>query len=458
MIDCTKPKLLVLDDDRVWLDQVPVILEDDCEVLGLETVDQGLAILESQSFDLILLDLNFANDMRTGLDVFRRIHATGCGADVIVISGETQPERLCQVFNAGVTRFISKPASPERVRQEVRKVLSDRESKRLAMQSGGPRKGVDPFIGSSSAIQQLRASVDTILQGRCRDLLIQGETGTGKEVLARAIAARWDRSGRFLPVHCGAIADGLIESELFGHVKGAFTGADRDRAGVFEAAIGGVVFLDEIGEMPLHQQPKLLRVLQDRKVQRVGTHDERPASFRAISATHVDLKRAVEEKRFREDLYYRIAQSSLVVPALRERLEDLPELVAVFLRDESGKAMAEIADSAIQLLASYDWPGNLRQLEAVVRNLAYRSAGQIIRERDVCRVLPEVASRSGRPGLVVSGRLTSTLVTAERRRFEQALIKANGYRDEAARALGLSRATFFRRAKDLGLIRSREAR
>lgn len=455
MTDARLPKVLVIDDDPVWLDQVPVILENYAEVLGLPTIDQGIQALEKESFDVVLLDLNFADDPRTGLDLFRRVHAVGCDADVIVISGETSPDRLVQVFNTGVTRFIPKPADPDRIRQEVRAVLEQRELKRRAF-AHGSGSAQDPFLGDSPAIRRLQEQVDLAVRSGARDILIQGETGTGKEVLAKYLAKRFDRSGRLLPVHCGALADGLIESELFGHVKGAFTGADRDRVGMFEAANGGVVFLDEIGEMPLGQQPKLLRVLQERKVQRLGTYEERQVSFRLIAATHVDLKAAVAESRFREDLYFRIAQTVLRLPSLRERSEDSPLFVNLFLKNENGEPGPEISPQAMALLGGYHWPGNIRQLEAVVRNLKFLVSGSVIREKDVCGVLPELAALM--PGLTRGpmGSYAQSLLQAEKKKFEDALLRANGYRDEAAKRLGLSRATFFRRARELGIVRDRK--
>lgn len=454
MSQALRPRVLVLDDDAIWLEQVPIILEDEAEVLGLPTIDQGIQILQKESFDIILLDLNFVDDLRTGLDLFRRIHAIGCEADVIVISGETSPERLVEIFNAGVTRFIPKPALPDRVRQEIRNVLELRYCRSKAF-SKGTVDSKNPFLGSSRAIQRVHEQVDLLVKRGARDILIQGETGTGKEVIARYIAKAFDRSGRFLPIHCGAIADGLVESELFGYVRGAFTGADRDRVGVFEAASGGVVFLDEIGEMPMHHQAKLLRVLQERQVQRVGTHTERSVSFRAIAATHVDLKKAVSGNRFREDLYFRIAHSVIQLPTLRERLEDIPLLVSVFLAGETPADRRSMTPAALDLLTCYQWPGNIRQLEAVVRNLKYQAEGDVIREKDVCAALPDVAARLPSAFRGPMGSYAYSLLQAERKKFEDALIKANGYRDEAAKLLGLSRATFYRRAKELGLIRTR---
>ena len=235
--------------------------------------------------------------------------------------------------------------------------------------------------------------------------------------------------------------------------------ADRDRVSAFEAVGGGFVFLDEIGDMPIHQQSKLLRVIQERKVQRVGSIDERAVSFRCISATNANLKDAIATKHFREDLYYRVAKVELKLPALRERAEDIPELVHYFLgKHQSGESFS-IADSAMSLLQIYAWPGNVRQLQAVVDSIASRCmGGTIIRDVHVCQAIPELSkiqtSRSIRPFLGEKG---AALISAEKQRFKHAIIAAKGDRTLAAQILKVSRATFFRRARELGLVSTRKS-
>ncbi len=248
------------------------------------------------------------------------------------------------------------------------------------------------------------------------------------------------------------MSENLIQSELFGHAKGAFTGADREKKGIFEAAGGGYVFLDEIGDMPLSQQPKLLRALQERCIQRVGEVDERAVNFRTISATHIPLKEAVEEGRFREDLYFRISKEVIIVPALRERIDDLRELVSHFISRQSKRCT--ITDDAIRLLQSYGWPGNVRQLEAAVEAMAIRCDG-VIRPAQVLRVLPELASLNTlQIKRAVVGSYGMQLISQEKQRFKKAILEANGDRARAAEMLGLSRATFFRKAKEMGLVRT----
>ena len=454
-----KPRILAIDDDLIWLEQVPLILEDECEVSTASSIDQGLAAIQVNFFDIILLDLNFDGDSRSGLDLFRKIQSVDSGADVIVISGETKPDRLIEILNAGITQFLTKPASPDSVRNAVREVLNRRDSRLRAInqaaRSSANNKRVQ-LIGSSKLMQNLRGDIQEAVESGAKDIMLLGETGTGKEVVAKMIAQIADPSRRFVPIHCGAISDGIAESELFGHVKGAFTGADKDRASAFEAVGGGFVFLDEIGDMPPHQQAKLLRVIQERKVQRVGSIEERNVSFRCISATNINLEKAIKEKRFREDLYYRLAKIKLVLPPLRDHIEDIPELVHYFLALRTTKGPVTITEGALTLLKAFHWPGNIRQLEAAVELMAFKSGDGVIREKHVCQVIPEIGAmfiaRFNRPFL---GKKGAAFVSGERKKYEGALIEARGDRNKASRILEVSRATFFRRAKELGIIEGR---
>jgi DNA-binding NtrC family response regulator len=456
-----QPKILAIDDDREWLNQIPLILSERCEVYTAPTIDHGLLALEDQFFDIVLLDLNFDNDERTGMDVFRRIAATDRGADIIVISAETDREKLIEVMNAGVTRFLVKPVTPAKVREAVGATLDQREIRARAIQlAGNPGSGEGPvLVGSSIPMQRLRVDINRIVKGGIRDLLIQGESGTGKEVVAKIITSRSDSAKRFVPINCGAISSGLAESELFGHIKGAFTGAIKDRASAFEVIAGGFVFFDEIGEMPHEQQVKLLRVLQERKVVRVGASTEIAVNFRSISATNADLDRAIIDGRFREDLYYRIAKDRIRLPTLRERIEDIPELVEYFLATRPPAQRKTITGEALELLKAYHWPGNVRQLQSIVEVMESHAEGKVIREREVCLALPDVSRlATSRFTKALVGRYGASLIQNERDRFKKAIIEANGDRDVAAKNLGLSRATFFRKARDLGLVKERRAR
>ncbi|MCM0606292.1 MAG: sigma-54-dependent Fis family transcriptional regulator [Xanthomonadaceae bacterium] len=453
------PRVLAVDDEVTWLEQVPMILEDQCEVHTCKSIDEALVAIELSFFDIILLDLNFENDSRSGLEVFKKIHALDRGADVIVISGETNPSNLIQVFNSGVSQFISKPASPKEIREKVQFILDQREIKRrtveMTLRSGS---NSTMLIGSSLPMQQLKKDIARVVASGAMDILLTGETGTGKEVVASIISNQADPTKELLARNCAALNDNLIESELFGHIRGAFTGADRDKIGVFEAAAGGFVFMDEIGDMPMSQQPKLLRALQERKITRLGSNEIKKVNFRTISATHKNLEQLVTEKLFREDLYYRVAREKIHVPSLRERSEDIPELVEFFLSHATSFKRKTITKEALELLQAYRWPGNIRQLQGVVENMRSRCDGDIIREKDVCQALPEVARLKPHTlERILGGTYRGSLILTERKRFEDAIYAAQGDRNSAAKSLGLSRATFFRRANELGLVKTRQS-
>ena len=450
-----KPKILALDDDRNWLHQVPLILGSQYEITTKATIDSGITAIEENLFDVILLDINFENDPRSGLDVFRLIKARDHSADVIVISGETNPQKLIQIMNAGITSFVPKMCDLTDIRNAISNAITSKKMRLRALDLN--RKDSSQLIGRSEKMQKLREEINIAVSSGVKDILLVGETGTGKEVVARSIAYLADPNRRFIPAHCGAINDGLSESELFGHVKGAFTGADRDRPSIFEIVGGGYVFLDEIGEMPLVQQTKLLRVLQERQVQNVGSSEVKNVNFRSISATNVNLNEAIANKNFREDLYYRVNKMVIEVPALRDRLEDVSDLTHFFLSDCFPTRNIEITDEALELLKAYHWPGNVRQLKGVIEAIGSRLKNDIIREGDICRALPEVTKVFGNKATrLLIGHFGASLISKERDRFEKAILKAKGNKKLAADDLGISRATFYRRAGELGLIQNRE--
>lgn len=449
------PKVLALDDDSTWLEQIPLIFENSgYDVHAYSNIDQGLIAIENTFYDVVLLDMNFVGDKRTGLDVFRRIAAKDSEVSVIVISGETDPKRIIEIANAGITQFIPKPASIDEIRNSVNEAIRKKQIRRESILLTAKTSNI--LIGSSQAMVKLKADILQAANAGVKDILILGESGTGKEAIARSIAELADPSKRFYSYNCGGLNDNLIESELFGHVKGAYTGADRERAGAFELAQGGFVFLDEIGEMPLHQQVKLLRVIQERKVQRVGSNDERSVSFKSISATNVDIEKSIAAKNFREDLYYRIAKFVIKVPSLRERLDDVPDLVHFFLTVKH-KNKYDMTPQAVQLLCSYHWPGNVRQLESVIDMMIARAENRFLREKDICNAIPELAKMfTPKQAIKLFGKSGYSAVSQERAKFLKAIADAGGNKEKAATILNMSRATFYRRASGLGIINRRE--
>lgn len=445
------PRILAVDDDPSWLSQIPIIFEDEAEVVTSETISDALVKLSESFFDIVFLDLNFEGEYRTGLDVFKKISELDSQIDVIVISGETRMERIVEVCNAGVSRILQKPALPDRLRQEVFAVLAARKRRREALFASQKRSPLDVISGTSAPIVALREEIQRVASSGVRDILILGETGTGKEVIAKAIAEIADPAARLMPINCGAISDSLAESELFGHSKGAFTGAMKDRASIFEIASGGFVFLDEIGEMNLSQQAKLLRVLQERKVTRLGESLERPCNFRTIAATHVNISEAIASGRFREDLYYRLSKAVVRVPALRDRLDDIPYIFERHMLDIPKNLRRELSPTALEVLLRYNWPGNVRQLLSVIDSVIHNGNTGLIRDREIHAVLSKAhVNQTVRPRSFL-GVVGAELAAKERQKFQQAVLEAKGNKQKAALLLGMSRATFYRRMSDLGL-------
>jgi DNA-binding NtrC family response regulator len=306
---------------------------------------------------------------------------------------------------------------------------------------------VEKMVGESAAMAKLRRLIGKVAQ-RVHPVLIQGESGTGKELVARAIHAQSDRNGRpFVVVDCGALPPTLAESELFGYVAGAFTGATRTKEGLIASAEGGTLFLDEIGELPLELQPKLLRVLQEGEVRPIGAIKRVNVDVRVIAATHRDLQAEVKEKKFREDLYFRSAVVTLKVPPLRERREDIPALARHFASRSAGPAFdATILPDAMELLMRYDWAGNVRELEnALERAVALNTTGPIRKED-----LPTAVQTSAASARLAKDNSMS-MVDAERRAIEHALQKAKNNKLEAARLLGIGKTTLYRKLREYAI-------
>jgi transcriptional regulator with PAS, ATPase and Fis domain len=308
------------------------------------------------------------------------------------------------------------------------------------------RTALESMIGTSAAMARLRRTIDKVA-ARVHPVLIQGESGTGKELVARSIHAQSDRRERpFVVVDCGALPPTLAESELFGYVAGAFTGASRAKEGLIAAADGGILFLDEIGELPIELQPKLLRVLQEGEVRALGATQPSTVEVRVIAATHRDLKARVKEGTFREDLYFRLAVVTLKVPAVRDRREDIPLLARHFAALSAGpKFDTTILPDAMDILLQYDWPGNVRELaNAIERAVALNTNGPIRRED-----LPTVVQASTHPS-TASGNGSLSIAEAERHAIEHALKRANNNKIEAARLLGIGKTTLYRKLKEYG--------
>ncbi|MGS2726672.1 sigma-54-dependent transcriptional regulator [Psychroserpens sp. BH13MA-6] len=379
-------KILVIEDEAAIRRVLVKILSEESDTYEVEEAEDGLSGIEKikkDDFDLVLCDIKMPK--MDGVEVLEAVKKIKPETPMVMISGHGDLDTAVNTMRLGAFDYISKPPDLNRLLNTVRIAL---DTKTLVVENKMLKKKVSKkyeMIGESDAIAHIKDMIEKVSATDAR-VLITGPNGTGKELVAHWLHQKSPRSkGPLIEVNCAAIPAELIESELFGHVKGAFTSAVKDRAGKFEAANGGTIFLDEIGDMSLSAQAKVLRALQENKIQRVGNDKDIKVDVRVIAATNKNLKKEIEEGRFREDLYHRLAVILIKVPALNERREDIPLLVEHFsakISEEQGTAKKNFSDKAIKLLQEYDWTGNIRELRNVVERLIILG-GQEVSENDV---------------------------------------------------------------------------
>ena len=449
--------ILVCDDVRSICEMLEITLRKDGH--RVETVTSGEAAkkkLDSALFDVIISDIKMPNS--DGLDVLRHARKVAPDSAVVLITAVEDYEAAVQAVNSGAFHYIHKgPGLVDEVKVAVGRAveaLSLRRQNFAFKRDAASRNSLENIIGNSAAMQKLKETIRTVASTQST-VLILGESGTGKELVARAVHACSPRSGEaFVSINCGAFPETLLESELFGYVKGAFTGATQNKQGLFEVANGGTIFLDEISEMSVTMQVKLLRVLQERSVRAVGGTQEVAIDARVIAATNRDLDAAVGEKTFREDLYYRISVIPINVPPLRDRAEDIPALAHHFLKKYSpgaGKRIVRISGASMQMLGDYEWPGNVRQLENTIeRAVALETSDELHvempKERSKARA---AAAGAGVPGngatadVPADGMDMENYVAGiEKDLLRSALRQANGVQTRAAEMLKISYRSF----------------
>ncbi|HEY5936908.1 MAG TPA: sigma-54 dependent transcriptional regulator [Kofleriaceae bacterium] len=444
-----------------------MVVEDDPEVskaiarrLGgdghdLEMLSEPKPVLDklaagTADWDVVILDVGLPGT--SGIDVLHRFREVGALSSVIMLTGDNSAQTATTCMRAGAFYYLTKPFRPYELSAMVESAARySRLRKELAEAGRTDDSGDSLLVGTSASMRKLRAAVAR-LATQDISVLIQGESGTGKELVARALHNRGARRAkRYVALNCGAIPESLIDSELFGHAKGAFTGASSDRPGVFVEADGGTLFLDEIGDMPVGVQARLLRVLQEGEVRPVGASGVKSVDARVIAATHVDLATAVEQGKFRQDLYYRLNVVVLQVPPLRDRLDDLPLLAAHFLRKHGGKNPPTLSPEALEAMAGYGWPGNVRELEnALLHAIALGHHDVIdaealpLRERKAASsvALPSVRDDDELLPLTEAKRRASA--SYEKSYLIRVMEKAHGSVSEGARLSGLDRTNFRR--------------
>jgi two-component system response regulator HydG len=440
--------VIVVDDQpNVRRSMAMVLRYEGHTVVEAATAVEALDVAASTAIDVVVTDVRLESST-DGVELMRRIKQRDEHTQVVLVTAFGTIDDAVGAMRSGAYDYLTKPADPARLRLTVRRAaelsMLSREVKQLrAHMSGG-----DEIVAASPGMMALLATVAQLAESDS-SVLITGESGTGKELLARALyeqSAR--RHGRFVPINCGGMAETLLESELFGHRKGAFTGAFIDRKGLLEEADGGVLFLDEIGEMPPSMQIRLLRFLQGGEVRRVGDSIARRVDVRLVAATHRSLEDEIEAGRFRQDLYYRINVVALRVPPLRERVEDIPVLARSFLARTAARMRKDVqgfSSDALELLKSYWWPGNLRELQKVIERALNLASGRELTEADLPASIT-VPTRAGASTPILSPpRLPSE---DERKRLIAALEDSRWNQRKAAVALGMSRTTLWRKLRE----------
>ena len=455
-------RLLIVDDEEAARYGMRRALASlDCEIAEAEDAERARSEIERKSPDVVLLDINLPG--ASGLDLLREFGERSDAPLFIMITAYGSERMAVEAIKSGAHDYLAKPFEIDELRLVVRNAL---ETVRLKRENEALRRSLDlesaaaKLLGQSPAIERVRAMIEKVAETDAT-VLIRGESGTGKELVARAIHERSRRHGRFVAINCAALPSELIESELFGHEKGAFTGASMRRQGKFELADGGTLFLDEIGDMSANVQAKLLRAIEERAIERLGGAEPIPVDVRIVSATHRQLEREIEAGNFRADLFFRLRVVTIEVPPLRERREDIPLLATAFAQaaaDKYGLPARTISASALRRLLEYAWPGNVRELRNVIERAVIMAEGKEIAVRDLALESHET-SRAEDEERREALRVPFTMnFRADRREFERTYITrclelTGGNVTRAAAILGMHRQSLQHKLRELGLAR-----
>jgi len=445
-----KDKILIVEDEKEICDVLCDYLENKgYEVTTAATCAQAEQVWRSARPDIAVLDHSLPDG--TSLSLIPRLKAFDPTIQIIILTGYGSIDLAVEAIKLGAEQFLTKPAELATLHIVIQRSLENQRNHRrqLAEKTRLHRQTLDPFLGQSALVQELAEYAHKVASSDS-PVLIQGETGTGKGVLARWLHQNGPRAAEaFVDLNCGGFSHDLLESELFGHERGAFTGAVQSKTGLLEIAHRGTVFLDEIGDVDLSVQPKLLKVLEEKQFRRLGDIRDRRVDIRLIAATHQVMTRLVQEKQFRGDLYFRISTIPIAVPALRDRVEDIPMLSARILGNLSadiGTHAFELTEGAVRALQAYSWPGNIRELRNVLERAVLVTGNPVLTERDL-----RFDAQVEQP-MAVSGPLR-TLEEIERQYIEQVLRKENGRVETAARRLGIPRSSLYHKLKQYKIDR-----
>jgi DNA-binding NtrC family response regulator len=419
-------------------------------VLVADSAEQAYRLLDSQAVDVVLLDLKSPGG--SGLEALQRIRQRRPDAEVIVVTGYATVQSAVQAMKYGAYDYVTKPFSMEELRVLLERVVAHlriKSENRMLRERLKCRQGFSGIVGATPEMERLYRMILKAAQSS-HPVLILGESGTGKELVARSIHFSGPyRDKPFIPVDCGSLVPTLIESELFGYVRGAFTGAAQSRDGLLSMAEGGTVLLDEIGELPVDLQAKLLRAIQEREIRPVGSTKRVPINVRVLAATNRDLEQAVAQGNFRRDLYFRLNVLSLRIPPLRERRQDIPLLIGHFLEklSQDSGAQRSMSPEAMKMLLAYDWPGNVRELENCLERACALNSGPEIHLTD----LPSGISGNGHSVMPINGSAKIVPISElEKRTILDTIAQLNGDKLLAARLLGIGKTTLYRKLKEYG--------
>ncbi len=452
-----KNTILIVDDEQNTRDGLKLALEaDNRKVDTAVDGEEGLSQFKKNGYDVVITDIRMPN--LDGMELLKQIKEVDSSVGVIVLTAYGSIEMAVNAMKLGAYNYLTKPVNLDELEVLVEQVL---EKRRIELENEYHRErdknieGIAGIIGKSAPIKNVLEQIKQIAPTKA-NVLITGETGTGKELVARAIHTLSPRNKRlFVPIHCAALSENLLESELFGHERGAFTGALKQRKGRFEVADQGTIFLDEISEISESIQVKLLRVLQEKEFERVGGSETISVDIRIIAATNTDLQKQVDEGKFREDLYYRLKVITLDVPPLRNRLDDIPQLTQVFVErfaKENGKKVPAVSKEVIKTFQQYQWPGNVRELQGVVESMVILARGDTLERENIPYEIRRESEDDPEP--IVTG--DATLADIEKQVILQSLEKYNHNRTKTAEALGIGRRTLIRKLHEFGMTKSSE--
>lgn len=443
-----KYQILLIDDDETSLKKLQeVVAEIGCGVLRATSPDEALKIVQEQRPDVVVADACIAEKIEIGLPA--AIHRIYPNLPIIMMTGETSTQKAVQLLRAGAYDYVEKPFCVDKIRNLIKNTLHTIylfEEVNYLRSRFNQTYSLDNILGKSPEMQLVIEKILKVAPINC-NVLIRGENGTGKDLVANAIHNYSKvRDKRFLPINCSAIPAQLLESELFGHVKGAFTGAISDKIGLVQAADGGTLFLDEIGDMPIELQPKILRLLEAREIQKIGSNEAEHVNIRVISATNHDLKVKILDGSFREDLYYRLHTVEIILPPLRVRKSEIIPLAVHFLKHYNGifdKSIKSISPNVLEIFQNYIWPGNVRELKTAIEHACVFCESEVIEAKDLPANIISM-----KPAIPHSCKLIERVAEFEKIYIET-ILKDNGHNmDTTSKQLGISPATIYRKLKN----------